>query len=86
MARGRNRLAVELQRFPLAARAVDPAWHEVMTGDDVLVTLPGGHELRGTLDARTADSSVVWILVEGDGRRMLHPGDGLAVDKLPREP
>ena len=60
-------------------RAVDPAWHSAQAGDRVRVAFPDGTELEGTIDVRTPDAAVVWILVEGGERRMIHPGDGLAL-------
>ncbi|WP_077488115.1 hypothetical protein [Sinomonas mesophila] len=79
MARRKNGLALEQALLSTSTRPIDPVWHTLDTGDRVRVTFPDGIELDGTFDARTPDSTVVWIVADGGGRRMLHPGDGLAV-------
>lgn len=79
MARRKNPLALEQALLAGWSRPIDPLWHTLKTGDRLRVTFPDGIELAGTLDARTPDSTVVWVVADGSGRRMLHPGDGLAV-------
>lgn len=52
-------------------------WSGFKRGEHVTLQHAAGAQLRGVLDMRTDDSSVVWIqLHDGGGRRLVHRGDG----------
>ncbi len=52
-------------------------WSGYVRGEHVTLHHPAGIQLRGVLDMRTDDASVVWIhLNNGEGRRMVHREDG----------
>src|SRR5689334_21661018 len=56
---------------------IDSSWSGIERGQRLRVRFPDGRQLTGTVDALTADLEAVWVLTDGDGRRMLHPADGL---------
>ncbi|MHA7220637.1 hypothetical protein ACX80L_17345 [Arthrobacter sp. MDT1-48-3] len=52
-------------------------WSGITRGDDVTLQHATGTQLRGVLDMRTDDASVLWIrLHDGGGRRLVHRADG----------
>lgn len=52
-------------------------WSGFRRGEHVTLQHPAGTQLRGVLDMRTDDASVVWIhLSDGAGRRLVHCADG----------
>lgn len=52
-------------------------WSGFRRGEHVTLQNPAGAQLRGVLDMRTDDASVVWIqLHDGGGRRLFHRADG----------
>ncbi|RJT80158.1 hypothetical protein D6T63_09855 [Arthrobacter cheniae] len=52
-------------------------WSGFLCGEHVTLQHPAGAQLRGVLDMRTDDASVVWIqLRDGAGRRLVHRADG----------
>ncbi|WP_334172611.1 hypothetical protein [Sinomonas sp.] len=55
------------------------SWHTVGTGDRVLVTFPDGRRVLGRVDGMTSDLGVVWVIADGNHRRMLYPAEGLTV-------
>lgn len=57
----------------------DSSWHQVGAGDRVVVRFPDGRSMQGRLDDLTGDLGAVWVVADGDRRRMLHPADGLTV-------
>ena len=55
------------------------SWHTVVAGDRVLVAFPDGRRVLGQVDGMTSDLGVVWVVADGDHRRMLYPMEGLTV-------
>ncbi len=52
-------------------------WSGFRRGEHVTLQHPAGTQLRGVLDMRTDDASVLWILLnDGGGRRLVHRADG----------
>jgi hypothetical protein len=52
-------------------------WSAFVRGEHITLQHPVGPQLRGVLDMRTEDASVVWIqLHDGGGRRLVHHSDG----------
>jgi hypothetical protein len=52
-------------------------WTGFRRGEHITLQHPAGTQLRGVLDMRTDDASVVWIqLHDGGGRRLVHRADG----------
>ena len=52
-------------------------WTGLVRGEHITLQHPAGALLRGVLDMRTDDASVVWIqLHDGGGRRLVHRADG----------
>lgn len=52
-------------------------WSGFTRGEHVTLHHTTGTQLRGVLDMRTDDASVVWIqLHDGGGRRLVHRADG----------
>ncbi|MUK00967.1 hypothetical protein GM708_02890 [Vibrio cholerae] len=52
-------------------------WSGFRRGEHITLQHPAGNQLRGVLDMRSDDSSVVWIqLHDGGGRRLVHRTDG----------
>lgn len=52
-------------------------WAGFACGEQVIFQHPAGIQLRGVLDMRTDDASVLWIrLDDGGGRRLVHRADG----------
>jgi hypothetical protein len=59
-------------------RSVVANWCELIPGDTVLLLGPLAEERhRGTVDAISADGSVLWLLLEhAGGRKLFHHVDG----------
>ncbi|SLK15481.1 hypothetical protein SAMN06272721_1255 [Arthrobacter sp. P2b] len=59
-------------------RSVVANWCELIAGDTVLLLGPLAEERhRGTVDAISADGSVMWLLLEhAGGRKLFHHVDG----------
>jgi hypothetical protein len=55
------------------------SWHTVGDGDRVVVAFPDGRRVLGRVDGMTSDLGVVWVVADGDHRRMLYPAEGLTV-------
>ncbi len=52
-------------------------WSGFERGEHITLHHATGMQLRGVLDMRTDDASVVWIqLHDGGGRRLVHRADG----------
>ncbi|WP_241742763.1 hypothetical protein [Arthrobacter bussei] len=52
-------------------------WSGFRHGERITLHHPAGTQLRGVLDMRTDDASIVWIhLNDGAGRRLVHRADG----------
>lgn len=63
---------------PAPTTDADPQdWSIIRRGERVTLQHATGPQLRGVLDMRTDDASVVWIqLNDGGGRRLVHRADG----------
>ncbi|MFJ5699589.1 hypothetical protein [Arthrobacter sp. NPDC093139] len=59
-------------------RSVVANWCELIPGDTVLLLGPlAGERHRGTIDAISADGTVMWLLLENaGGRKLFHHVDG----------
>lgn len=66
----------------MPARPHAAEWESVRSGDRVALTLADGSVIAGTIDAMTGDRETVWTTEKGLGRRMIHPGDGIAVCRI----
>lgn len=55
---------------------LEPLWPLVDIGTLVSVSLKGRIEHSGTVDDKSYDGSVVWILSSSGQRRLFHIGDG----------
>ena len=76
----RNRHAgMDDTALPTQTSEPDSSWHQVGAGDRVVVHFPDGRSVQGRLDDLTGDLGAVWVVADGDRRRMLHPSDGLTV-------
>jgi hypothetical protein len=65
---------------PLHRVEPDGHWRQLRRGDRVSVRLAPGFETAGFVDAVTADSSVVWVDLDGGrGRTLLHCSDGVEI-------
>lgn len=63
--------------LPPASDADLQDWSGFKRGEHVTLQHAAGAQLRGVLDMRTDDASVVWIqLNDGGGRRLVHRADG----------
>ncbi len=52
-------------------------WSGFVRGEHMILHDRAGIQLRGVLDMKSDDASVVWIqLNNGEGRRMVHREDG----------
>lgn len=57
-------------------------WHGFDTGHLVDVHLPDGFSFPGTVDAKTADSSVIWVRSDAGTRRMFGRFEGVRLAPL----
>lgn len=53
-------------------------WGDLKPGDHVEIYRLGAFVGRGEIDGKTADSSVIWVLLHGTGRAMFHFEDGVS--------
>lgn len=58
-------------------------WSALSSEDKVVVTEPGRHGYPATIDAKTADSAVVWVIDEGGQRRAFDHREGVELAALP---
>lgn len=57
-------------------------WSDFRRGERITLQHPAGTHLRGVLDMRSDDASVLWIhLNDGGGRRLVHTADGYRVHR-----
>lgn len=56
-------------------------WTHLLTYDKVTVTPPGGQPYVGTVDAKTDNSEVLWVLTPS-GRRAYHFREGVRTTRL----
>jgi hypothetical protein len=75
----RNRPALADESAGGQQRTLHGSWHAVGSGDRVLVAFPDGRHILGRVDGMTSDLGVVWVVADGDHRRMLYPREGLTV-------
>jgi hypothetical protein len=75
----RNRHVLEDQSADGRERQLHGSWHTVGAGDRVVVGFPDGRRVLGRVDGMTSDLGVVWVVADGDHRRMLYPAEGLTV-------
>lgn len=72
-----------MDTFPSPTGAPDPQdWSGVVRGELVTLRHPTAPQLRGVLEMRNEDASVVWIrLHDGGGRRLVHHSDGFRLHR-----
>lgn len=58
-------------------------WSALSVGDRVVVTEPGRPGCRATVDTKTADSTVVWVVDDGGQRRAFDHREGIDLVALP---
>jgi|UniRef100_UPI003899F284 hypothetical protein len=75
----RNPKALEDQSADQREWQLHGSWHTVGAGDRVVVGFPDGRRILGRVDGMTSDLCVVWVVADGDHRRMLYPTEGLTV-------
>jgi hypothetical protein len=75
----RNRPALADESAGGREHLLHGSWHTVGAGDRVVVAFPDGRRVLGRVDGMTSDLGVVWVVGDGDHRRMLYPAEGLTV-------
>ncbi|MDP9696767.1 UNVERIFIED_ORG: hypothetical protein J2X79_004350 [Arthrobacter globiformis] len=58
-------------------------WSALSVGDRVVVTEPGRQGFQATVDTKTADSAVVWVVDDGGQRRAFDHREGVDLVALP---
>lgn len=58
-------------------------WSALVVGDKVVVTEPGSQGFPATIDTKTADSAVVWVIDVGGQRRAFDHREGVDLVALP---
>ncbi len=56
---------------------VQQNWSELNPGDRVTVSLPGRRGFQATVESKTENSNVIWVLPDGDFRRAFHCREGV---------
>jgi hypothetical protein len=61
-------------------------WSQFRVGEDVEVQYPDGHVEKATVDAKSPDSKIVWLLSHaGQGRKMYGDWEGISLTPHARE-
>lgn len=58
-------------------------WSALSPEDKVIVTEPGRQGYTATIDTKTADSAVVWVIDDGGQRRAFDHREGVELFALP---
>jgi hypothetical protein len=58
-------------------------WSALSVGDKVVVTEPGHQGFPATIDTKTDDSAVVWVIDDGGQRRAFDHREGVDLEALP---
>lgn len=57
-------------------------WTELATNDPVIIAEPGRERRRATIDAKTPDSTVVWVIYKDRSRRAFDHREGIRLIPL----
>jgi hypothetical protein len=54
-------------------------WMNLQPGERVIVVLPSGLQFQATVECKTANSSFVWVIPDGDSRRVYSDREGVVM-------